>query len=117
MFGWWYTGGLKWVVARAGKRLNAVHRMFSVGILLRTLFAPWKQIVGTPNNNQTLDDKFRMKLDNLISRFVGLGVRTLTLLAAFVSLTFVLTISLPPPLPSSFSWPFSSLSLLLCHSL
>ncbi len=106
MFSWWYTSGWRWVITRALARLNTVQRMFSVGILLRTLFSPWKQIIGAPNKNQSLDAKFRMKLDNLISRFVGFGVRSLTLLAALVSLIFVLligvvTIALWPLLPLS----------------
>lgn len=108
MFSWWYTSGWKWVIARAFQRLDTIQQMFSVRILLRTLLAPWKQIVGAPDKNQSLDAKFRMMLDNLISRFVGLAVRSLTLLAAFVSLVFVLLIGVF----TVFLWPLLPLSIL-----
>lgn len=109
MFGWWYSTGWWWVISNAKTRLINVQRMFSVSILLRTLFAPWKQIVGMPNRNQSLDAKFRMKLDNLISRLVGFVVRTLTLLAALVSFVFVLMIEIIFIL----LWPLLPLSIII----
>ncbi len=102
IIGWWYSKGWQWVFASAVNRLNTVQHSFSVGTLFRTLFSPWKQIVGASAKDQSLDNKFRSMLDSLISRFVGFMVRTLTLLAAFFSLSLVLVLGLF----SVIVWPF-----------
>ncbi len=61
--------------------------MFSVRILLRTLFAPWKRIVTSPG--ASFDAHLRAFLDNLVSRFVGFFVRFFVLFAAGISLIFL----------------------------
>lgn len=72
-FLWWYTQG--W--AQAGKNgLNwskNIQRMFSVTVLLKTLFAPWKRIIAPPG--RSMDEKMRGLVDNLTSRLVGFFVR------------------------------------------
>lgn len=78
---WWYGRGWAWLLRGTEARLNAVNQTFSVGILLRTLFAPWKQI-QTPG---TFRNFFQSMLDNFISRAVGATVRVGMLLMAGVS--------------------------------
>jgi hypothetical protein len=81
-FRWWY--GVGW--AQAGKGalglVKKVELSFSIGVLLRTLFAPWKMIVTPPG--RSLEDKMRGMLDNLVSRTVGFFVRVFSLIAALV---------------------------------
>jgi len=81
-FVWWYTTGWLETLQRIGGHIEAVWRMFSVPILLRTLFAPWRRIVTTPGKG--MDQLFRSMLDNTISRLVGFVVRLFVLLAAIV---------------------------------
>jgi hypothetical protein len=59
-----------------------MERAFSTGVLLRTLFSPWKQIVTLPG--RSIGEKFRAAVDNLISRTIGFFVRLLALLAASI---------------------------------
>jgi len=79
MLGWWYSAGWQWLISRFIGNLRAVGEIFSVGILLKTWFAPWKQI-QSPSSFQNF---LRNAVDNLISRFIGATVRTGMLFAAF----------------------------------
>lgn len=82
-FKWWYGAGWLGTVRESKRRLAAWADSFSLGILLRTLFAPWKQMDAYGGKG------LQPHIDKFISRFVGFGVRSLTLLAATASLLFV----------------------------
>lgn len=63
---------------------------FSVTTLLRTLFAPWKQIVAMKDPNENIQMKIRGFFDTLVSRFVGFFIRLFTLLTAVLATVFLL---------------------------
>jgi len=87
---WWYGPGWRGTVRETRRRLGDLARNFSLGILLKTLFAPWKQLDAFSGQNRGLDAKFRAWLDKSISRFIGFLVRSATLWAAFFGLVFLL---------------------------
>lgn len=91
-FSWWYGAG--WVLAFRGaqKRFVKTSRTFSVPILLRTLFAPWKRIISYPGAG--LDAHMRAMVDNIFSRAVGFWVRAIVLLTAFIMLAAVGVVAL-----------------------
>ncbi len=80
MFSWWYGQGWKSVALAWGQRLLKVSHLFSVPILLRTLFAPWRRIITYPG--ASIDARFRAMIDNMVSRVVGFTVRVFVLIAA-----------------------------------
>ena len=85
MFLWWYSHG--WGVF-AGKIKNffvSIADLFSMDSLVRTLFKPYRQISAeTANANSSLDLKFHMFLDRLISRIVGFFSRLILLLVCII---------------------------------
>lgn len=81
---WWYVQGWMQVAKNAELRLVKVSHMFSVPILIRTLFAPWRRIITYPG--ASIDARFRAMGDNLVSRLVGFSVRAMVLLTAGVML-------------------------------
>jgi hypothetical protein len=77
---WWYGRGWAQVLERLQQKLLTTLRAFSVGLLLRTLFAPWRRIVTYPGAG--LAEHLRAVVDNLVSRCVGFVVRSTVLIGA-----------------------------------
>jgi small-conductance mechanosensitive channel len=82
LLSWWYGRGWVWIVKGTIHKIEGIAEAFSVGILIRTLFAPWKQI----QSEKTLQNFLQSTLDNFISRFIGACVRTVMLLTAIISI-------------------------------
>lgn len=91
-FTWWYGQGWALVFKNIQRRLRQTAQMFSVSILLRTLFAPWRRIITYPG--ASLADHMRAMSDNLVSRFVGFMVRIFVLIAAGITLLFVAIVAI-----------------------
>jgi hypothetical protein len=81
---WWYGPGWRDASTRLRTRMRETVLTFSLPILLTTMFAPWKRIITYPGNS--LQDRLRAVLDNLISRVVGFSVRLIALLTALTLL-------------------------------
>lgn len=76
---WWY--GYGWLTA-AKELVAFLRRMaseFSLGILIRTLFAPWKRTVNLAGPNTPLNVRFQWWIGNQVSRFIGLLIRLIVL--------------------------------------
>lgn len=89
---WWYGAGWKGTLSATKRRLQGLADMFSVDILLRTLFSPWKRIITPPRAG--LDARLRAFGDNFVSRCIGFTVRFFVLLAAGLSYVGLLLIGL-----------------------
>lgn len=89
LIAWWYSAGWLDTLHRIEKRVLGIWRLFSVGILARTLFAPWRRITTTPGRG--FDSLMRSTLDNFVSRVVGFTVRIFVLVGAFLA-TFLAVI-------------------------
>ena len=81
---WWYSQGWLQVAKNAQSRFLKVSYLFSVPILLRTLFAPWRRIITYPG--ASIEAKFHAMGDNMVSRVVGFSVRILVLFSASIML-------------------------------
>jgi hypothetical protein len=89
MLSWWYGSGWLDITRRIGNRVVAILHLFSVSILLGTLFAPWKRIVTPPG--RSIEQILRGMVDNLVSRTIGFFVR-ISVLCIVVILTAIATV-------------------------
>lgn len=80
---WWYGAGWKARLAQLREQLLVSYDFFSIGLLVRTLFAPFRQIsagkVAGP-----LDVKVRAFFDRLISRVIGAFVRVVLIITGSI---------------------------------
>jgi type IV secretory pathway VirB6-like protein len=108
MLKWWYWPGWlnQWKLVLA--RTASIASAFSGPTLLKTLFSPWKRVVAGDNPNANIQQKFQALEDNLISRFVGFGVRILTLIATLVMLVVVGLVNVA----LAIIWPLSPLFII-----
>jgi hypothetical protein len=90
-FTWWYSQGWVLVYKNMQRRMRQTGEMFSVTMLLRTLFSPWRRIISYPG--ASLNDHLRAMVDNLLSRAVGFTVRILVLIAAVITFVCVAVIA------------------------
>jgi hypothetical protein len=75
LFSWWYTAGWAQLGRRSVTRVAGVLDFFSVGLLLKSLFAPFRQIsVGRVQGS--LNTQLHAWGDRQISRAIGAMVRS-----------------------------------------
>lgn len=71
---WWYGPGWRLRASRLGERLRSSMDYFSIDLLVRTLFSPFRQI-SAGKVNGPLGVQMRAFFDRLISRVIGAMVR------------------------------------------
>jgi hypothetical protein len=81
---WWYTAGWARLVNKISHRIESVLESFSVGLLIRTLFNPFRQISAGAAQGKSLDAQMRALGDRLFSRVFGAFVRTLFIIIGVV---------------------------------
>jgi hypothetical protein len=84
---WWYTLGWRQCLEQVKSRIEATLDFFSIGLLLRTLFAPFRQI-SAGQVRGSLSVQIQAFFDRLISRIIGMAVRLLMIMIG--SLTIVI---------------------------
>ena len=89
MLCWWYTAGWGVFCRKIKNFFLGVFDYFSMSSLVRTLFKPFRQIsAGTARAESSLDLKFHMFIDRLVSRVVGFCSR----LALLIAGTFIIIV-------------------------
>jgi hypothetical protein len=83
---WWYGAGWLRMVRAVRDRIRRIALSFSVPLLLRTLFAPWRRIISY--GGDSIADKAKAALDNVVSRAVGFCVRLIVIVVAGISIVF-----------------------------
>ena len=82
---WWYTAGFRQALRSVQARLISLLDYFSIGLLLRTLFAPFRQISAGAVDGP-LPVQLRAFVDRLVSRLVGAVVRSMVMLIGTVAI-------------------------------
>lgn len=82
---WWYGAGLRQRMSFAGERLASMYDYFSIDLLLRTMFSPFRQI-SAGSVKGPIGVQLRAWLDQLISRTIGFFVRILMIIVGSITL-------------------------------
>ncbi len=89
VLGWWYGRGWSDHLKRVYRGILAVANFFSIGLLLKTLFNPFKQIsAGSPQG--PLPVQISAFFDRLFSRVVGGTIRSITILIGLIAISLSL---------------------------
>ena len=86
-FTWWYSRGFVELLNKLARLISGIWRKFSVPILIRTLFEPWRRIVEQAGGS--IQDKTQALVDNSISRFVGFSIRVIAIITAILLVVLV----------------------------
>lgn len=82
---WWFVFKPKQLLYIYSKVIRKIRQFFSISLLLRTLFAPWKRD-EINMGNLSLQDRLRVLIMNLVSRLVGAVVRGGTVMIGVASI-------------------------------
>lgn len=102
-FSWWYGAGWRRQGAEITHKMSGLLDTFSIALLLRTLFSPFRQIsVGSVSGPIGL--QMRAFFDRLVSRFIGALVRTAMIITGCIVISFygvwgILRVAMWPLLP------------------
>ena len=95
MFFWWYSHGWQVFIEKVHTWFSSVTDFFSMDSLIRTLFKPYRQISAESASGTTsIDLKFHMFLDRLVSRSIGFVSRLILLLVGTIIIILFGTLSL-----------------------
>jgi hypothetical protein len=89
---WWYGRAWSDLLKHVNQRLDRVIDFFSVGLLLKTLFDPFRQIAAGQLKNAPLADQMRAFGDRTFSRFVGAAVRSMFIFLGAIAALLTLVI-------------------------
>jgi hypothetical protein len=85
LMSWWYGRGWRDAAMRVGRRLVNLEDYFSIDLLLKTFFAPFRQI-SAGRVQGSLGVQMRAFFDRLVSRVIGALIRLVTILVGLVAL-------------------------------
>jgi hypothetical protein len=88
---WWYSGGSKRLYLWLSALFGWLNNFFSIKRVFKTLFSPWKRLVGEKKAGLAGFRDFL--IDNLVSRFVGFMFRLIVIFIYIISIFFLFVFS------------------------
>ena len=92
MFQWWYSAGIVKQIDGVKSWLLKINDQFSIPLLLKTMFQPFRQISAN-ESGLALEDKLRAWLDKLVSRLIGAFIRFFVMIAGIIVMIFAVIFS------------------------
>ncbi len=89
-WGWYYSGAVKSLVKIWKNFIIFVREYYSVSLLLRTLFYPWRRDATKYGRGFSFKNFFETLSFNLISRGLGFFIRSITIVIGLVCLLGVI---------------------------
>lgn len=90
---WWYVDGWLGQLSKTRWALLRMADHFSIGLLLRTLFAPFRQI-SADETARGASGVMNVIVDKLISRLIGGFMRTVMVIVGSIGLVLLTLVSL-----------------------
>jgi len=90
-FLWWYGDGWLRQVRLARERIISFFDYFSIDLLIRTFFSPFRQI-SAGSVQGPIGLQIRAFFDQIISRVIGATVRGLTIVIGIVTITLTIIV-------------------------
>lgn len=87
ILGWWYGQGWRQRAERLGDKLAGTVDYFSIDLLVRTLFSPYRQI-SAGKVRGPLGVQMRAFFDRLISRLIGAMIRLVMIVIGTAAILF-----------------------------
>lgn len=105
LLSWWYLEGWRGFGRSLIEKIRGALSFFSIGALIRTLFAPFRQIsVGDSGA------AFQVFIDRLVSRLVGAVVRIFLMIVGIICFVIEVVLSLVLML----AWPLVPVLPIIC---
>jgi hypothetical protein len=93
IFGWWYTKGIRDFFIYLKAIFFKITDIFSVRLLLRTFFSPWKRDI-TSMEGLPLNQMIQVIVFNLISRIIGAFIKAIILFIYLIALSVFVALAL-----------------------
>lgn len=90
--GWWYGPGWRARIGLIGARLLRVFDYFSIDLLLKTWFSPFRQIGTSGQAAPGFPEQIKAFFDQLVSRVIGSIVRSIMMVAGAVALIVMVVV-------------------------
>lgn len=90
---WWYGAGWLGQIKRIELSIQRTSDFFSISLLLKTLFSPFRQISADATGND-IGSRFRAWGDRMFSRIIGAFMRTFMIIFGLITLLLALLIGL-----------------------
>ena len=91
---WWYSRGWAHFAGSLVAKLRNMTDFFSFSLLIRTLFAPFRQISAQGTDSSDLATRISAFFDKLLSRCIGAVVRISIMLFGGIAIIFESALSL-----------------------
>jgi hypothetical protein len=85
ILGWWYSTGWKQRLMTLRERVASTADYFSIDLLLKTLFSPYRQI-SAGKVQGSINVQLHAFFDQMISRIIGAIVRSFMIIFGIVSI-------------------------------
>lgn len=93
-WGWYYSGAIKSLLNIWKNFIIFVREYYSIPLLLRTLFHPWRRDITKYGRGFSIKNFFETLAFNLISRGLGFFVRLVTVVIGLVCLIGVIALGI-----------------------
>jgi len=92
-FRWWYLRGWLGLINKVQSILRSLLDSFSISLLLKTLFSPYKQISAYGSGGSSIQAQLSDAADKLLSRMIGFVLRVVIIFTGIIAMLIDIILS------------------------